>query len=115
MKDLVNEYDDLIERIHTLLAVPAAGGDGEARALAEVEDVLTSGYARAHALEAKRWRLERQMADVVTRLPAGDLELHVSELAGLGGHAADTERELASLRALLAGLRKRVDELRAAA
>ena len=115
MNDLVNEYDDLIERIHALLAVPPPAADEEPRTLAEVEDVLTSGYARAHALEARRWRLERQMADVVTRLPAGDVELHVSELAGLGGRAADTEQELATLRALLAGLRKRVDELRAAA
>ena len=111
----MNESENLIERIRTLLSVPPAAADDGRRSLAEVEDVLTSGYARAHALEAERWRLERQMADVVTRLPAGDVELHVSELSGLGGRAAATEEELATLRALLAGLRKRADELRAAA
>ena len=108
----MNEHEILIERIRTLLAAPLA--DVGRTALAEVEDVLTSGYARAHALEAERWRLERQMADVVTRFSGGDLELHASELTGLGGRAADAEQELAMLRALLAGLRKRADELRGA-
>ena len=41
----------------------------ESPTLARVEDTLTEGYARALAIEAERWRLERRIGEVATRGP----------------------------------------------
>src|SRR5919198_693855 len=56
------------EEIRTLLEAPPVGED--APSIDAVEHTLTAGYARALALEAERWRLERRLDAVV------DLQLH---------------------------------------
>jgi hypothetical protein len=49
--------DPMLEQIEELLTA-------EAPPLARIEETLTEGYARALALEAERWRLERRIAQV---------------------------------------------------
>ena len=58
------DHDDLLTQIHALIGTP----ERDAAALAQMEDTLTVGYARALALEAERWRLERQIGEVASRL-----------------------------------------------
>jgi ABC-type phosphate transport system auxiliary subunit len=99
--------------IRSLLAAPACGTG--APTLADVEDKLTAGYARALALEAERWRLERQIAELAVAL-AEDVEAHsTSELADLAKRLKEADGGLSSLRVLLGSLRQRAADLRAAA
>jgi ABC-type phosphate transport system auxiliary subunit len=100
------------EDIRTLLEAPPTGD--EAPTLDHIEDTLTSGYARALALEAERWRLERKIADVAARLGEEVTDEDAAELAKLGQRLADADGDLSRLRALLASLRTRADEVRAA-
>src|SRR5712691_1639233 len=99
--------------IRTLLDAPAAGR--QAPSLAHIEDTLTAGYARALALEAERWRLERRIADVVTAFANEEVVAHGSELTRLAHRVKAADGDLANLRSLLASLRKRAAEVRAAA
>ena len=102
------------EEIRTLLEAPPAGDD--APSLDAIEHTLTAGYARALALEAERWRLERRIADVASKLgdePSGDLQQ--SELAKLGQRLSAADGDLSRLRGLLSSLRSRADEVRATA
>jgi hypothetical protein len=101
------------EEIRTLLDSPPLGED--APSLGAIEHTLTAGYARALALEAERWRLERRIAEVATQLsePAG--QLRHSELIELGERLAAADRDLTRLRVLLASLRTRAAEVRATA
>jgi hypothetical protein len=103
----------LIEHeIRTLLNAPAAGGD--APTLAHVEDTLTAGYARAMALEAERWRLERRIAEIASGIDQ-EVELHSSELRTLARRMEGATADLSNLRALLEMLRDRAAEIRATA
>src|SRR5919197_2036268 len=65
------------EEIRTLLDAPQVGE--EAPSIDAVEHTLTAGYARALALEAERWRLERRIAEVASKL-AGATDKQHSEL-----------------------------------
>jgi hypothetical protein len=98
--------------IRTLLDTPAVGKD--APPLAHIEDTLTAGYARALAVEAERRRLERRIAEIASGIDA-DVELHSSELRTLARRMEGATADLANLRALLALLRDRAAEVRAAA
>jgi hypothetical protein len=98
--------------IRMLLDAPAVGR--EAPTLAHVEDTLTAGYARAMALEAERWRLERRIAELASGLDE-EVELHSSELKTLARRMEGATADLVSLRALLGMLRERAAEIRAAA
>jgi hypothetical protein len=100
------------EEIRTLLDAPPAGED--APSIDAVEHTLTAGYARALALEAERWRLERRIADVASKLAEASDAQH-SELANLGRRLSTADGDLAHLRELLASLRARADEIRSAA
>src|SRR5437868_7710408 len=93
----------LLDEITKLLAAPRAGA--QAPPLADVEDTLTSGYARALALEAERWRLERRLAETASKLAGPRRELRVDELAGIADRLSATGDELSRLRGLLASLR----------
>lgn len=97
--------------IRTLLDRPALGTD--APTLAHLEDTLTAGYANALALEAERWRLERRISELASGL-ADEVEGH-SELKTLARRMEGATADLANLRALLALLRDRAAEVRAAA
>jgi len=99
--------------IHTLLEAPPSGDD--APSLAHIEHTLTEGYARALALEAERWRIERQIADVATRLGNEITDEDASELARLGRCLSSADGDLNRLRTLLVALRTRANEARTAA
>jgi ABC-type phosphate transport system auxiliary subunit len=99
--------------IRSLLEAPSSGE--EAPTLDHIEDTLTSGYARALALEAERWRIERRIADVAARLGDEVTDEDASELAQLGQRLSSADSDLNRLRTLLVALRTRADEVRAAA
>ena len=99
--------------IRSLLEAPSTGDD--APSLHHIEHTLTEGYARALALEAERWRVERQLADVAARLGDEVTDEDASELARLGQRLSSTDGDLNKLRTLLVALRTRADEVRTAA
>jgi hypothetical protein len=98
--------------IRMLLDAPVGGGD--APTLARVEDTLTAGYARAMALEAERWRLERRVAEIASEIES-EVEIHSSEVKTLVRRMEGATVDLANLRALLGLLRQRAAEIRSAA
>jgi hypothetical protein len=98
--------------IRTLLESPSLGED--APTLVRIEDALTSGYARAMALEADQYRLERRIADVAVALADEDLGLPDPELKRLAQELKATNCDLRQLRILLESLRLRADATRAA-
>ena len=98
------------DEIRQLLDAPPTGED--APSLDAIEHTLTAGYARALALEAERWRLERQIAQVASQLSerrGGE----TSELAALGEQLSAADGHLSQLRGLLSSLRTRADQVRA--
>ena len=101
-------YDEL----HALIDAPRTEGG---ILLAQLEDTLTAGYARALALEAERLRVERRIADVARMLADGDSELRTQELAKLAERLSATDGELTRLRTVLAALKARAREERIAA
>ena len=101
------------DEIRLLLDAPSFGA--EAPSLEAIEHTLTAGYARALALEAERWRLERKIAELASLLAADSRDRPAAELAALGRRLSDADGSLRQLRALLASLRLRADEVRAAA
>jgi hypothetical protein len=99
--------------IRSLLEAPSSGDN--APTLDHIEDTLTAGYASALALEAERWRIERQIAGVAARLGDDVTDEDASELARLGQQLSSTDGDLNRLRTLLVALRTRADEVRTAA
>jgi hypothetical protein len=98
--------------IRSLLEAPPTGED--APSLDAIEDMLTAGYARALALEAERWRLERKIAETAAELGTDANEgRHTSELADLSRLLSAADGSLSQLRGLLSSLRSRADEVRA--
>ena len=82
----------------------------ESPTLARLEDTLTEGYARALAIEAERWRLERRIGEVA-REGRGDVG---EELRSLGTELTRADGELVELRSLLGTLHERARMLRKA-
>jgi hypothetical protein len=99
--------------IRSLLDSPPSGDT--APSLDHIEHTLTAGYARALALEAERWQVERKIADVAARLGDEVTDEDASELAQLGRRLSEADGDLTNLRNLLVALRTRADEVRAAA
>ena len=102
----------ILEEIRTLLDAPPVGDN--APSIDAVEHTLTAGYARALALEAERWRLERRIAELASKLAEASEPQH-SELANLGQRLSTADGDLARLRELLASLRLRAGEIRSTA
>jgi hypothetical protein len=98
--------------IRSLLNLPADGA--EAPSLAHIEDALTAGYARAMALEAEQWRLQRRIAEVAVKLADDESGLRAPELRGLARELRSADADLIRLRGLLDSLRERADVVRAA-
>jgi hypothetical protein len=71
---------------------------GRRPAAAELEELLTDGFARVHALETRELRLERRCVAMVESGAPDDLATVVRERGRIG-------RELARLRSRLARLR----------
>ena len=82
----------------------------DAPTLARMEDTLTEGYARALALEAERWRLERRIGEVARegRTDIGE------ELKSLSTRLTHADGELSKLRSLLGSLHERARAARLA-
>jgi hypothetical protein len=95
-----NDTQELSAEIVALLDSPA-GGDGSP-SLSDLEDTLTTGYARALALEAERARLERGLMG-----STGD------DVVALRGRLDDVQLNLSELRRLLIPLRSRARAARA--
>jgi hypothetical protein len=102
----------VFDEIRQLLASPRAGAD--APELERVENTLTSGYAHALALEAERWRIERRLNEVASKLRDDRSEIPTGELVSLAERLSDADGELSRLRTLLASLRNRASDLRGA-
>src|ERR687893_2932397 len=98
----------LLERIRMLVDDRRDGGSR--RRLAEIDETLTDGYARALALEAEAWRIRRRQGELalVLRDPA-----QAHELQTLAVRLAAAEDELARLRRALRPLHEYADSLRA--
>jgi len=98
--------------IRALLDLPAAGA--EAPTLADMQDILTAGYARSMALEAEQWRLQRSVAETAMRLADDPSELRTAELKRLARELKRVETSLMDIRGLVASLRARANAARAA-
>ena len=103
----------LIDDIRSLLDAPAAGAG--APDLQRLEETLTSGYARALALEAESLRLERRLGELAATVARESSPALANEFTRVAHRLAAHEGQIAQLRELLAPLRERVAELRAAA
>ena len=101
------------DEIRSLLEAPPDGED--APTIDAIEHTLTAGYARALALEAERWRLERRISQVAAELGGKSQDDEHSELTLLGQRLSVADGDLSNLRALLSSLRSRADEVRATA
>src|SRR6476646_8474306 len=99
------------DEIRTLLDSPPAGA--AAPTIDDLEHTLTAGYAKALALEAERWRLERRITQVAAELGRKPEEAEQSELVHLGQRLSAADGDLSKLRGLLSSLRSRAEEVRA--
>ena len=99
MHDLRTLYTEISTLIDEVERVPAPSR-------ADVERTLTDGYAHAHALEARRWRLERRIGELALDADA-DARRKTAELADLAAGVERATGELETLRGLLATLRDR--------
>ncbi|MGH3105543.1 MAG: hypothetical protein ACRDN6_15740 [Gaiellaceae bacterium] len=107
---MTDETTPILEEIESLLAAPPEGREGPS--LARIEHTLTAGYARALALEAERWRLERRIGEVASSLADSDTEHRTAELAALARRKSTADVDLSRLRGRLASLRTRASTLR---
>ena len=105
-----DENSIVLNEIRSLLAESSSARP--ASQLARVENTLTSGYAHALALEAERWRLERQLADLTERMGSGEAAPPTEEVASVARLIARADASLRLLRELLAELGERRRELR---
>ena len=99
------------DEIRSLLDAPPSGE--EAPSIDDIEDTLTTGYARALALEAEHRRLERKISEIAAKLGQASTERRHSELASLGQQLSVADGDLTHLRELLSSLRTRAAEVRA--
>jgi hypothetical protein len=106
----MEDMTTLFEKIDALLAEPGR----DEPALARMEHTLTEGYARALALEAERWRLERRIGEVAAKLAEGDRERRTQELASLAERISSADGDLSVLRGRLSVLRRAAHDVRAA-
>ncbi len=107
---MADDTATLFDDIRQLLTAPRSGA--QAPPLARLEETLTAGYARALALEAERWRIERRIGEMATKLRDDRSDLRTDEIAALAERLSDADGELSHLRGLLASLRTRASDLR---
>jgi hypothetical protein len=102
----------VLDQIVELLGLPESG-EG-APTLDRLEDTLTDGYARALALDAERWRIERRLSEIAREANGDGAAGTAKELAALSERLTSADGELARLRAVLAVLQQRARGLRSA-
>jgi ABC-type phosphate transport system auxiliary subunit len=102
----------MIDDIRELLAAPRPSETEPF--LERLDTTLTDGYARALQLEAERWRIERQMAEIAGSLATESPEGATAELVALARRLSTTNEDISSLRALLTSLRERRTEIKTA-
>jgi hypothetical protein len=102
----------MLQHIEQLLIAPASGAT--APTLASLEDTLTEGYAKALALEAERWRLERRLGEVARTAGEADTSGITEELSALAKRLTSADGELSHLRSLLGSLHERARSMRLA-
>ena len=100
----MREFTDLERRLEEL-AQRAAGPDADAVLLAELENLLSEGYAHALAGDARRRRLDERLEELIARLDEPGVAPEVRRLT-LERRTVDRARE--DLRARLGLVR---DEL----
>jgi hypothetical protein len=100
----------MLQQIERLLIAPTSGAT--APTLASLEDTLTEGYARALALDAERWRLERRLGEVARTAGGPDTSSLAEELSALARRLTRADGELSHLRTLLGSLHERASRLR---
>src|SRR2546425_12443724 len=83
------------DEIRSLLEAPPTGE--HAPSLDDLEHTLTAGYARALALEAERWRLERKIAEVAAELGRQSGRGETGELTRLAGELSTADGDLGRL------------------
>ena len=98
----------LLERIDLLLEAPAKEGGDNADVRAHMETTLTDGYARALALEAEHWRLQREIGAIAAEIAEGGGKGRTKELAAMVRRLKAAEEELENLRDTLRALRGRL-------
>jgi hypothetical protein len=103
------ELPHVLDRIRRLLDRRAS--DPEGVLLMEMEHTLTDGYACALALDGERRRIEQRMGQLARDLDHPD---QAGELRSLAVRLNGAEDELERLRDLLAVLRRRTEDVRAA-
>lgn len=99
----------LLERIRAL--ADEGVDDAPTPLLAEMEHTLTDGYARALALEAESWRVQKRIGELAAEIETGE---EAGELRALAHRLSVATHDLAGLRASLDMLRRRADAVRAA-
>jgi hypothetical protein len=104
----LDEVSTLISRIDSLADAPREQGGDSAEVRAHIETTLTDGYARALALEAEHWRLQRRIGAIAAELADGRGEPRTDELAALARRLARSEAELGELRHTLFALKARL-------
>ncbi len=101
-----NDFPLLLDQIRALLDAAPSDEAG----LAEMENTLTDGCARALLLETERARIEKQIGE----LAQGDEDpIQLEELRSLSDRRTESEAQLVRLRALLELLRQRIHARRA--
>ena len=96
---------DLTDQISALLSGPAQDVE-------RIERTLTDGYARALALEAERWRLERRVVELSREIEHGDVARSVHELSETAKRLQASGGDLSELRGLLTQLRRHAEDAR---
>jgi hypothetical protein len=103
----------MLKQIEKLLIAPTSGAS--APTLASLEDTLTEGYAKALALEAERWRLERRLGEVARTAADPTTSSFAEEISALAKRLTSADGELNHLRTLLGSLHERARSMRLAA
>ena len=102
---MTQETATLFDDIRALLDEPS--GAEEETFVHRAEHTLTSGYARALALETERVRLKKRMRELTGGLRDGRHDAPTEELATVVRRLSDTGTELKHLRRILARLSAR--------
>ena len=104
----MDDVSTLLDRIDLLLEASADADGDSADVRAHMETTLTDGYARALALEAEHWRLQREIGAIAAEIAEGQGTPRTKELGSLARRLKASEEELGTLRDTLRMLKGRL-------